>query len=260
MILLLGGTAETAVVAKSLAERGYSVLVSTATEIPLEIGEPPNIQRRSGTLEEQGLIDLISRHNLKAIIDVTHPYALEISRLAAKVSKELRIPYFRLNRPEVLSKKKEILRAVDHEQAASLAISKGAPVLLTTGSKNLEPYVRETTRAGQPLIVRVLPDSNSVQACLQAGIPREAIVTGRGPYSVKENRALIRKYNIGVLVTKDSGLPGGVLEKIQAAEQEGCQVIVVIRSNEKGEKTFEHIDELVKAVSKKFNEAQGEKK
>ncbi|MBA4395580.1 MAG: hypothetical protein C0407_18670, partial [Desulfobacca sp.] len=172
--------------------------------------------------------------------------------LASKVSEDLGVPYFRLNRPEVIPRSKGILWADDHQQAASLAVLKGAPVLLTTGSKHLEPYVEETSRKGLVLIVRVLPDANSVQACLQAGIPQEAIVTGRGPFSVEDNRELIRKYNIGVLVTKDSGLPGGALAKMEAAEQDGCQVVVVSRSGEKSEKTFEQVDALLEAVSKKL--------
>jgi precorrin-6A/cobalt-precorrin-6A reductase len=252
VILVLGGTSETAPLAEALAQLGFPVLVSTATEIPLDVGDHPLIQRRAGSLEEEGLINLISSHTIQAMVDVTHPYALEISSLANKVSEDLGVPYFRLNRPEVIPQGKGILRASDHHQAASLAVLKGEPVLLTTGSKNLEPYVEETSRKGLPLIVRVLPDPHSIQACLRAGLSSEAIVTGRGPFSVKENRELIRKYKIGVLVTKDSGTPGGTLEKIEAAEKEGCLVVVVTRTKEKSEKSFDQLDELMEAVSKKL--------
>jgi precorrin-6A/cobalt-precorrin-6A reductase len=250
VILVLGGTSETAPMAEALARRGYSVLVSTVTEISLDTGDHPLIQRRSGPLEEKGLINLISSHTIQAIVDVTHPYALEISRLASTVSEDLGLPYFRLNRPEVIPQGKEILRARDHPQAASLAVLKNEPVLLTTGSKHLEPYVEETSRKGLPLIVRVLPDPHSIQTCLQAGIPLDGIVTGRGPFSVEENRELIRKYNIGVLVTKDSGTPGGALAKIEAAENEGCLVVVVTRTKEKSEKSFDQVEDLLEAVSK----------
>jgi precorrin-6A/cobalt-precorrin-6A reductase len=246
---------EAAAVATALTERGYAVLVSTATEIPLTLDDHPLLEKRTGPLAEEGLSRLIEERHIRAVVDVTHPYAQEISRLAFKVSEGLGRPYFRLNRPEVIPKGKNILRAVDHEEAASLAASKDAPVLLTTGSKNLEPYVRETTRNKLSLIVRVLPDPNSIQNCLQAGIPHEAIVTGRGPFSVEENRKLIRKFHIGVLVTKDSGLPGGVLEKIEAAELEGCQVVVVARSEGKKEKNYAQVEELLKAVLQKLSES-----
>lgn len=43
MILLLGGTADTAILATMLAEAGYDVLVSTATGIPLATGDHPRI-------------------------------------------------------------------------------------------------------------------------------------------------------------------------------------------------------------------------
>jgi precorrin-6A/cobalt-precorrin-6A reductase len=254
VILLLGGTAETAAVARAFINRGWSVLVSTATDIPLTLDDHPQLEKRTGPLDEAGLSRLMEEKDIRSLIDVTHPYALEISRLALKVTGDLRVPYFRLHRPEVIAEQTKILRARDHQQAASFAVLNGAPVLLTTGSKNLDPYVRETRHAGLPLFVRVLPDPHSVQACLKAGIPQEAVITGRGPFSVEENRALIRKYHIGVLVTKDSGLPGGVLEKIEAAEQEGCQVIVVTRSEEKSQESFEGVEELVEAVLKRLSE------
>ncbi|MDO9585413.1 MAG: hypothetical protein Q7I93_02885 [Syntrophales bacterium] len=43
MILLLGGTADTAILAAMPAEAGYDVLVSTAAGIPLATGDHPRI-------------------------------------------------------------------------------------------------------------------------------------------------------------------------------------------------------------------------
>ncbi len=41
MILLLGGISETSRIAESLVAAGYGVLVSTATDIPLQVGTHP---------------------------------------------------------------------------------------------------------------------------------------------------------------------------------------------------------------------------
>ncbi len=46
MILLLGGTSESVFLASRLAEQGYPVLVSTATDIPLDFENHPLITRR----------------------------------------------------------------------------------------------------------------------------------------------------------------------------------------------------------------------
>lgn len=68
-----------------------------------------------------------------------------------------------------------------------------------------------------------------MRACLEAGLPEDCIVTGRGPFTVEQNRALLRQFEIGVMVTKDSGDRGGVREKLEAARLEGCEVVVVER-------------------------------
>jgi precorrin-6A/cobalt-precorrin-6A reductase len=141
--------------------------------------------------------------------------------------------------------------AADHEQAARLAFAAGRPVLLTTGSTNLGPYVGESKRTGLALIARVLPRDDAVEACLRAGLPRERIIAAKGPFSVEVNRGHIRQFAAGVLVTKDSGRPGGVDEKLQAARLEGCRVVIVqrpARPDAPPGATFEDIDELVEAV------------
>jgi len=102
-------------------------------------------------------------------------------------------------------------------------------VLLTTGSRNLGPYAAQAAATGRPLIVRVLDHPDSLAACHRAGIPREHILAGRGPYSVERNQQDIRRFAIGVLVTKDSGLLGGTLEKLEAARREHCRIVALRR-------------------------------
>jgi precorrin-6A/cobalt-precorrin-6A reductase len=228
-ILLLGGTSETAPLAEALAEQGFSVLVSTATDVPLAIGRHPQIRRRTGPLDEAQLIRLIETEAIRAILDATHPYAELIGLQARAVSQKQNIPYFRWLRPAALAEETGLTFADSHTEAAALAFSYGAPVLLTIGSKNLEPYVRESRRIGLPVIGRILDHPDSRAVCQKLGLPPERVVFGKGPFSVEENRTIIRKFGIGVLVTKDSGAAGGVPEKLEAARKESCRVVVVRR-------------------------------
>ena len=55
----------------------------------------------------------------------------------------------------------------------------------------------------------------------------------QGPFSVDMNRALIRKTEAKVMVTKESGDKGGFSEKLEACRQEHIKVIVVKRPEEK---------------------------
>jgi precorrin-6A/cobalt-precorrin-6A reductase len=139
--------------------------------------------------------------------------------------------------------------AATHEEAASMAFSLGKTVKLTIGSNNLAPYFFEAQRMGIKLFARVLPHRASIEACHSAGIPDDSIIRGRGPFSLEINRKQICTFKIGVLVTKDSGMAGGVQEKINAARLEGCSVIVVARPPQPSKNAFSDVKSLLDAIS-----------
>ena len=284
MILLLGGTSETAPLAAGMVKAGFAVLVSTATDIPLELDDHPQLQRRSGPLDASGLEALIRDNAIRVLVDATHPYAAAIRALAATTASRLSIPYLTFVRPGMtyvettptvssgttldgpseitsepvsgstsgmLSEMDGIIFAAGHDEAARLAYVGGKPVLLTTGTRNLRPYVEEAERACVPLIVRVLPHPDSLAACRAAGVPAERVIAAKGPFSVEENINTIRKFGVGVLVTKDSGDAGGVPAKIAAAKHEKCMVIMIERPLTDNGLTFQSIDKLTKYLAHK---------
>ena len=73
-------------------------------------------------------------------------------------------------------------------------------------------------------------------------------MTGRGPYTVEDNRQLLRRFGIKVLVTKDSGDRGGVLEKLEAARLEGCRIVVVGRPPDPAPAACSSLTELISQV------------
>ena len=229
MILLLGGTTETAPLAGLLAQAGYQVLVSTATEIAMELPAHENVSRRSGLLDFDRMLSLVRSREIRAVVDATHPYAAEVTRTAQRVCREAALPYLCLVRPPSARDESFVHFARDHEEAAKLACGFGKPVLLTVGTRNLEAYVGEARNAGCALFARVLADERSLEACRAVGIAADHVIAGRGPFSTEENRAELRARGIGVLVTKDSGVAGGVPAKIEAARKERCRVVVVRR-------------------------------
>lgn len=248
MILLLGGTAETASLASALAEAGFRVLVSTATDVPLDIGSHPNISRRSGKLATAEMKQLVGERGVAAMVDAAHPYAAQVRKTAREVASELDLPYFRWRRAPALHESDFVSQEPDHKRAAKAAFAFGEPVLLTTGSGNLEPYVNEARKTNVRLVARVLSNPASIEACRVAGLSEDNVVSGRGPFSVEDNLYLIKRFNIGVIVTKDSGQPGGALEKIEAARLAGCRVVVVQRPEEVPGPAFNSVKHLVEAL------------
>jgi precorrin-6A/cobalt-precorrin-6A reductase len=248
MILLLGGTSETAGLAEALAAADLQVLVSTVTDLPLNIGNHPSIERVAGALDERGMETLARNRKIKVIVDATHPYAVEAHETAQRVADKLGLPYFKWTRATTRYDTNAIDIADDHEHAAKLAASYGRSVLLTTGSKHLRMYVESCRKRGVLLVVRVLPDPASVDVCRAAGIEPEHIVTGRGPFSIEHNVSLLTRFNIGVLVTKDSGPEGGTPEKIEAAKRCGCRVIMIRRPVGDHDTEFSEVGALVQSV------------
>lgn len=251
MILLLGGTGETAPVADALARAGYGVLVSTATAVPLSVGSYPRVAHRRGRLDESAMTALVRQRGIRAIVDVTHPYASEVRKTAASVAEQCAIPYLTYLRPGAVGRPEGVSMAADHAEAARAACETGRPILLTIGSTHVGAYAAAARQSGVPLVARVLGEAAAIAACRDAGIPEECIITGRGPFGTEETRALIRRFGIGVLVTKDSGEAGGVREKLAAARLEGCAVIVVERPAPAVRGACSSLEELLRRVQER---------
>ena len=250
MIMLLGGTSETAPLAGALLQAGYRVLVSTATDAPLSLPVHPRLERRHGRLDGTAMVELMRRRHIRALIDAAHPYAARAREEAQMAAAALNLPYLRWERPATDFEGFPVTPAADHEQAAELAFTDGRPVLLTTGSRHLSPYVTRARQTGIRLRARVLPHEESRIAVAQAGLSTDEVIYGKGPFSVASNRTHIRKHGIGVLVTKDSGEAGGVPAKLQAAGLERCIVIVVQRPAVSTLfPRFQHLPELLAALS-----------
>jgi precorrin-6A/cobalt-precorrin-6A reductase len=247
VILLLGGTSETASIATALLTAGHRVLVSTATTVPLEL--PERLERRTGRLDEEAMVRLIRDIVVHVIVDATHPYAQEAHAVALRASARTGIPCIRWVRPNIrISERAGILIARDHAEAARLACAAGSTILLTVGSQHLAPYVAEAIAQSRRLIVRVLPAPASLEACRQAGLKQADVIAARGPFPIEENRAVLRQFRVGVLVTKNSGAAGGLSEKLVAAKLEGCTVVLIQRPLEVNGNQVSAIAELLDRV------------
>ncbi len=77
MILLLGGTSETAPLAAAFLSKGWRTLVSTATDLPLYLPGHPLMEIRSGRLDANKMSDLIAEKKISLVVDATHPFATE---------------------------------------------------------------------------------------------------------------------------------------------------------------------------------------
>lgn len=230
MILLVGGTSETAPLAAALVAAGHAVLVSQATETELEL--PAGlVEVRRGRLDRRGFRRLFEERGIEAVVDASHPFARLLRRELLWACASAELPRVRFERPSV-PVEHEVEWADSHEEAARAAVAHGAPILLTTGSRFLSPYRIEASARGIALHARILPGAESLQACRAAGFPLEDVAFARGPFDVAATRGLLERWRIGVLVAKDGGAASGLAERLEAARSLGVQVVLVRRPPE----------------------------
>jgi precorrin-6A/cobalt-precorrin-6A reductase len=218
MILVLGGTAEARELAAELDGAGIPVTTSLAGRVA-NPRLPPGQVRVGGFGGPVALVGWLREHDVGAVVDATHPFAERISASAAEACSQAGVPVLRLERPGWHERSGDRWHRVpDLATAAALVRSLGRRVLLTTGRQGLAAFA--ATEAW--FLVR----------CVERPDPplpsRHELLLGRGPHTLAGERALIERFEIDLVVTKDSG--GTLTEaKLDAARELGLPVIVVNR-------------------------------
>jgi precorrin-6A/cobalt-precorrin-6A reductase len=218
-VLILGGTAEATALARRLTADGVAVVTSLAGRLRAAPDLPGGL-RVGGFGGVAGLVDYLRREGIDRVIDATHPFAATISAHAAQACAVLGLPLERLERPPWRRRPGDRWYwADDMAMAARMAPRLGRRVLLTVGAGEVAAFAR----AGGPFyLVRL------IEAGRRLPLRRCRIVLGRGPFRVAEERALMKRFAIDLLVTKASGGPA-TEAKIAAARQLGIAVLMVRR-------------------------------
>lgn len=200
--------------AEALCARQIDCMASVATEYGREVmRQQEHLVIREGRMGEPEMEELMRTGAFLAVVDATHPYAVEVTEHIKESAKKTNLPYLRLSRStaaerEIAEHEWMIHTVADTQECVELLSKLPGNILLTTGSKELHAYAaREEIR--KRLFVRVLPGVESIEICHREQIPGKQIIAMQGPFGTELNEALIRQYDIGVLVTKESGQAGG---------------------------------------------------
>lgn len=234
-VLLTGGTSETAPIATALLQQGYAVLVSTATDAPLDL--PSAVRRRSGRLDAQGLQALFHEENLRAVIDACHPFATAAHEAIRAACLASGVPLVRFQRT-IEAVEEGVEQVPDHASAIALCTADGRPVFLTIGSRNLALYTLALRAAQRPFVARVLDDPISRRICAELSLTDAEVIFGRGPFDLEANLQVLKTHRSGVLVSKHTGKAGGFPAKVQAARLCGCRVVAIACPEDGSEDAF----------------------
>jgi precorrin-6A/cobalt-precorrin-6A reductase len=218
-VLVLGGTAEARRLAGLLTAAGADVVTSLAgrTRQPVP---PAGDVRVGGFGGPDGLADWLRTHPVDAVVAATHPFAATITANAADATTRLGIPFAVLRRPGWQAEPGDDWHWVDTvADANELLPALGRRVFLATGRGNLAAF------AGRDDLWFLLRAVDPPPPPLPA---HHAAVTGRGPFHVADELALLRHHRIDVLVTRDSG-GDHTAAKLTAARSLELPVIIARR-------------------------------
>lgn len=230
MILVLAGTLDGRELAQYLAERGYKILVSVISDYGRKLAELPGIVVHTGQLTLAGMKELIAAQGIKAILDASHPYAVNVSVNAMAACAASGIRYIRYERSKIcVPNYEKLYMAKDAVEAARIAAGLGKVIFLTIGSRTLKIFKTEPLLVDCRLIARVLPQPDVITECIELGFSPGDIVAIKGPFSHALNVALFKEYRTEVVITKNSGTIGGADTKISAAMELGLPLIVIDR-------------------------------
>jgi precorrin-6A/cobalt-precorrin-6A reductase len=231
MILLLGGTSESRLVASYLRERNLPFILSTATDYRETWNTPSETFEHLVTrFTVQSLSEFIAKRGITLIVDATHPFAREISETAMEVSRKTGVQYLRFERPAATLPEEPFIKPVHSNEDALQWLKRiQGNILFTTGVRSLPFFAGALAKRLHELYVRVLPRSSSLEVCERCGIIPSHIIAMEGPFDEEFNRLLLKKLGIGVLLTKETGAAGGLQEKIDACRKEQTTLILIRR-------------------------------
>ncbi|TPJ51610.1 MULTISPECIES: cobalt-precorrin-6A reductase [unclassified Mesorhizobium] len=218
-ILILGGTTEARQLAGKLAA-GHSVMLSLAgrTESPVTQGVPV---RSGGFGGADGLAAYLKETSIELLIDATHPYAARISANAAQAARMAGVPIVALRRPgwEPVEGDRwtQVYTTGDAVQALGPAPRR---VFLALGRQEVAAF--EAAPQHHYLIRSVDPVEPKL------AVPDATYLLARGPFREAEERTLLQRHGIDIVVSKNSG-GAATYGKIAAARALGLDVVMVRR-------------------------------
>lgn len=225
-IVIFAGTTEGRNLAECLSQAGITAVVCVATEYGTSVMPAlKGITVRQGRMNRDEMTRFMKEEEFLAVVDATHPYAVEVSENIRSSAVQCGTPYIRLERD---TGSEDSCEAYFPDMAACIEELKKTEgnILLTTGSKDLSAFSEEYGLK-ERLYVRVLPGEESIRLCNQAGICGKQIIAMQGPFSEELNVAVMNQFDIRYMVTKESGKAGGVPQKLSAAHKAGVKVFMI---------------------------------
>ena len=239
-VLILGGTAQARALADAVHAQGRHQVISSLVGRTSQPVLPGGTVRIGGFGGVDGLMRYLVTESIDVLVDATHPFAGRISANAVEAAAGAGVRLLVLRRrawspvagdrwisvPDVAGAAREVgLLPVD------------GVVFLALGRQQIDVFAEDERRA---YLVRSVdaPDGPLPLRC--------SVVLGRGSYTVDSELALLRKYSVSALVSRNSGGDGA---KLVAARELGVPVIMIERpASADGVRAVETVAEILELL------------
>lgn len=224
MILILGGTTEGRIAARTLEEAGKTFYYSTKgdeQEVTMHHGI-----RLQGAMDELDLERCCREHNIQLLVDATHPFAIQLHQTVEKVAHTLNLLVIRFERIYPPRDEEHIIWCEDFEDAIRQIRKEDIFTLLAlTGVQSiakLKPLWQESACC----YFRILNRESSRRLAEREGFPEKYL---HYYHAGEDERILLQRLHPEAILIKESGLSGGFNEKVEAALQEGIRIFAIRR-------------------------------
>lgn len=246
MIWVIGGTKDSRDFLEKFASADKNIIVSTATEYGGKLLEGLPVKVISEKLPLETMRVFIEKNSIDIIVDMSHPYAFEVSKNAMRAAEEFSIPYYRFEREEIHIIPDRFSEFKNIDDLVKYCDGLEGNILVTLGSNNIEHFAE--VKELKKFYFRILPKWDMVKKCEDNGILPKNIIAMQGPFSLNMNKAMIEQLNIKYLVTKKGGDTGGEKEKTDACNEKGIEVILLDKPKIQYPNCYNNIDELIKNI------------
>ena len=230
MILVFGGTTEGRRAAAVLEQAGSPYYYSTrgsGQEVELVHGV-----RLSGTMDTAAVVAFCREKSIRLIVDAAHPFAEQLHRNLLVAAEEVRIPLIRYDRiypPHT----DDITWCSDYADAIRRLEDAGVRRLLAlTGVQTigrLKPYWQR-----YDTWFRILDRDSSREIAAAHGFPQERLLQADPRQLAPQQQdaqqldsQLLLSLRPEAILTKESGISGGFVEKVEAAKAAGIKIFVI---------------------------------
>ena len=236
-ILILGGTTQARELAERLAKHAdFEVIVSLAGRTKSPAPQPVPV-RTGGFGGVAGLAKYLGDERIGALVDATHPYANIMSANAAAAARQAGVALIAFRRPPWRAVAGDRwTEALDVADAVHRLGERPRRVFVTLGRTELAPLSRA------PQHSYLIRSVDPVEPPLP--LPRVNYVTGRGPFSEGDDRALMSAHAIDAVIAKNSG-GTATYGKIAAARALGIDVIMLRRPAPPDGPAVETVDAVI---------------